>query len=110
MNTIDNLHVQCPPPWEEHRIKVDISLTEQKKKNTSEVAYKKEFFRIKEKFSNHYAVYTDGSKLEAKVAAAAYFPEHSERSKATRLRYGASVFSAELEGIALALTEIKKTH
>ncbi|GFO50381.1 ribonuclease hi [Plakobranchus ocellatus] len=30
------------------------------------------------------------------------------RSKATRLRDGASVFSAELEGIALALTEIKK--
>ncbi|GFO35548.1 LINE-1 reverse transcriptase homolog [Plakobranchus ocellatus] len=45
-----------------------------------------------------------------KVAAAAYFPEHPDRSKATRLRDGASVFSAELEGIALALTEIKKTH
>ncbi|GFN82299.1 retrovirus-related pol polyprotein from type-1 retrotransposable element r1 [Plakobranchus ocellatus] len=30
------------------------------------------------------------------------------RSKATRLRDGASVFSAELEAIALALTEIKK--
>ncbi|GFO14328.1 3-oxo-5-alpha-steroid 4-dehydrogenase 1 [Plakobranchus ocellatus] len=90
------------------RINVDISLTEQKKKNTSEVAYKKEFFRIKENFSNHYAVYTDGSKLEEKVAAAAYFPEHPDCSKATRLRDRASVFSAELEGIALALTEIEK--
>ncbi|GFO50065.1 Pol-like protein [Plakobranchus ocellatus] len=60
-----------------------------------------------EKFSNHYAVFTDGSKLEEKVAAAAYFPEHPDRSKATCLRDGASVFSAELEGIALALTEIK---
>ncbi|GFO07836.1 hypothetical protein PoB_003434100 [Plakobranchus ocellatus] len=54
------------------------------------------------------AVFTDGSKLEEKVAAAAYFPEHPDRSKATRLRDGASVFSAELEGIALALTEIRK--
>ncbi|GFN87052.1 RNA-directed DNA polymerase from mobile element jockey [Plakobranchus ocellatus] len=97
LNTNDNLHVQCPPSWEEHRINVDISLTEQKKENTSEVAYKKEFFRIKEKFSNHYAVYTDCSKLEEKVAAAAYFLEHPDRSKATRLRNGASVFSAELE-------------
>ncbi|GFN79784.1 Gag-Pol polyprotein [Plakobranchus ocellatus] len=72
------------------------------------MAYKKEIFRIKEKFSNHYAVYTDGSKLEEKVAAAAYFLGHPDRSKAARLREGASVFSAELEGIALALTEIKK--
>ncbi|GFN80796.1 RNA-directed DNA polymerase from mobile element jockey [Plakobranchus ocellatus] len=108
LNIIDNLHVQCPPPWEEHNITVDISLTKQNKENTSEVAYQKEFFRIKGKFSNHYAVFTDGSKLEEKVAAAAYFPEHPDRSKATRLRDGASVFSAELEGIALTLTEIKK--
>ncbi|GFO40540.1 ribonuclease hi [Plakobranchus ocellatus] len=106
LNIIDNLHVQCPPPWEEHNITVDISLTKQNKENTSEVAYQKEFFRIKEKFSNHYAVFTDGSKLEEKVAA--YFPENPDRSKTTRLRDGSSVFSAELEGIALALTEIKK--
>ncbi|GFN81148.1 Gag-Pol polyprotein [Plakobranchus ocellatus] len=108
LNTIDNLNVQCPPPWEEHNIKFDISLRKQNKENTSEVAYQKEFFRIKETFSNHYAVFTDGSKLEEKVTAAAYFPEHLDRSKATRLRDGASVLSAELEGIALALTEIKK--
>ncbi|GFN89639.1 RNAse h family protein [Plakobranchus ocellatus] len=42
------------------------------------------------------------------VAAAAYFPERPDCSKATRLRDGASVFSAELEGITLGLTEIKK--
>ncbi|GFO19369.1 gypsy retrotransposon integrase-like protein 1 [Plakobranchus ocellatus] len=108
INTIDNLNVQCPPPWEEHNINVDVFLTKQNKENTSEVAYQKKFFRIKEHFSNHYAVFTDGSKLEEKVAAAAFFPELPDRSKATRLRDGASVFSAEPEGIALALTEIKK--
>ncbi|GFO12732.1 RNA-directed DNA polymerase from mobile element jockey [Plakobranchus ocellatus] len=89
---------------------VDVSLAKQKKEDNSEMAYRKEFFRIREKFSNHYAVFTDGSKLEEKVAAAAYFPEHPDRSKATRLTDRASVFSAELEGIALALTEFKKTH
>ncbi|GFO04484.1 Pol-like protein [Plakobranchus ocellatus] len=105
LNTIDNLHVQCLPPWEEHTVKVNISLTKQKKENTSKVANKKEFSRMKEKFSKHYAVFTDGSKLGEKVAAAAYFPEHPDCSKATRMRGGASVFSAELEGIALALTD-----
>ncbi|GFN74257.1 Gag-Pol polyprotein [Plakobranchus ocellatus] len=91
-----------------HQVIFDISLTKQKKEDTSEVAYQKEFFRIKEQFSNHYAVYTDGSKLEERVATAAYFPERPDCSKATCLRDGASVFSAELEGITLVLTEIKK--
>ncbi|GFN99155.1 RNA-directed DNA polymerase from mobile element jockey [Plakobranchus ocellatus] len=91
LNTIDNLNVQCPPPWEELNINVDISLTKQNKENTTEVAYQKEFFRIKEKFSNHYAVFTEGSKLEEKVVAAAYFPEHPDCSKATRLRDGACI-------------------
>ncbi|GFO18103.1 ribonuclease hi [Plakobranchus ocellatus] len=95
LNTIDNLHVQCPSPWEEHQVNVDISLTKQKKEDTSEVARKKEFFRIKEKLSNPYAVFTDGSKLEEKVAAAAYSPERPDCSKATRLRDGASVFSIQ---------------
>ncbi|GFO19486.1 RNA-directed DNA polymerase from mobile element jockey [Plakobranchus ocellatus] len=106
--TIDNLHVQCPPPWEEHTFNVDIFLMKQKKKIPVKLLIEENFFRINEKFSNHYDVFTDGSKLEEKVAAAAYFPEHPDRSKATRLRDGASVFSAELEGIALTLTEIKK--
>ncbi|GFN83077.1 ribonuclease hi [Plakobranchus ocellatus] len=35
LNIIDNLHVQCPPPWEEHKITVDTSLTKQNKENTS---------------------------------------------------------------------------
>ncbi|GFO00703.1 ribonuclease h [Plakobranchus ocellatus] len=56
-----------------------------------------------------YAVYTDGSKLEEKVVAAAYFPERPGCSKAIRLQEGSIVFSAELKGIALALTEKKTT-
>ncbi|GFO18825.1 LINE-1 retrotransposable element orf2 protein [Plakobranchus ocellatus] len=56
LNTIDNQYVQCPPPCDEHQVHVDISLTKQKKEDTSEVDYQKEFFRIKENFSNHYAV------------------------------------------------------
>ncbi|GFN98582.1 Pol-like protein [Plakobranchus ocellatus] len=46
--------------------------------------------------------------LLSKVAAAAHFSEDPDRPKATRLRDGASVFSAEQKGIVLALTEIKK--
>ncbi|GFO24194.1 RNA-directed DNA polymerase from mobile element jockey [Plakobranchus ocellatus] len=103
-----NFNSNCPPPWEEHQVHVDISVTKQKKEDTSEFAYQKEFSRIRERCSNRYAVFTAGSKLEEKVAAAAYFSEHPDCSKETRLRDGVSVFSAELEGIAHGLTEIKK--
>ncbi|GFN92250.1 hypothetical protein PoB_001875600 [Plakobranchus ocellatus] len=61
--------------------------TRQNKEDSSEVAYQKVFFRIEE-FSNHYAVYTDGSKLKEKIAAAVYFPECPDCSKATRQKDG----------------------
>ncbi|GFO16032.1 RNA-directed DNA polymerase from mobile element jockey [Plakobranchus ocellatus] len=40
---------------------------------------------------------SDGSKLDETVAAAAYFLERPDCLKATRLRDGSSVFSAELD-------------
>ncbi|GFO04162.1 Gag-Pol polyprotein [Plakobranchus ocellatus] len=109
LNITDNQYVQCLQTWEVHQVHVDISPSKQEKEDTSEVAYQKEFFRMKEKFSKRYAIYADGFKLEEKVAAAAFFPERPDCSKATRLRDGASVFSVELEGIALGLTEIKSS-
>ncbi|GFO13279.1 hypothetical protein PoB_003978400 [Plakobranchus ocellatus] len=88
---LDGQPIPCPPPWEEHQINFDISPTKQKKEDTREAAYQKEFLKIKEKNSNYYAVYTDSSKLEEKVAAAAYFPQSPDCSKVTRLRDGSSV-------------------
>ena len=50
--------------------------------------------------------YTDGSKSEHKVAAAAFFTKDPDNPKITRLRDGSSVFNAELEGILLSLKKI----
>ncbi|GFO14003.1 ribonuclease hi [Plakobranchus ocellatus] len=44
LNSIDNQYVQCPPPSDKHQVHVDISLTKQKKEDTSVVAYQQEFF------------------------------------------------------------------
>ncbi|GFO24180.1 Gag-Pol polyprotein [Plakobranchus ocellatus] len=63
---------------------------------------------MKEKFSNHYAVFTDGSKLEQKGCGRSLFPGTPRPLEGNSPGNGASVFSAELEGIALALTEVKK--
>ena len=52
---------------------------------------------------SYFEAYTDGSKSEHKVAAAAFFTKDPDNPKTTRLRDGSSVFNAELEGILLAL-------
>ncbi|GFO29677.1 retrovirus-related pol polyprotein from type-1 retrotransposable element r1 [Plakobranchus ocellatus] len=63
LNIIDNLHVQCPPPWEEHNITVDISLTKQNKENTTLA-----LTEIKKltKYHKTFAIYSDSlSALQA---------------------------------------------
>ncbi|GFO05820.1 nucleic-acid-binding protein from mobile element jockey [Plakobranchus ocellatus] len=47
LNTIDIQYVRCFPPWDEHQVDFDISLTKTKKEHTSDVAYQKEFYRKK---------------------------------------------------------------
>ncbi|GFO04493.1 ribonuclease hi [Plakobranchus ocellatus] len=98
--------LECPPPWDEHQVNLDISLTKQKKEDASEVAYhciRRNFFRIKEQNLNHHTVYTDGSKREEKVAAAAYFPERPECSKATR--HLSSVVVSEIVEIEIVVAK-----
>ena len=81
----------------------DISLSCFKKEQTSETVLKKEFQQLRERYNSYFEAYTDGSKSEQKVAAAAFFTKDPDNPKTTRLRDGSSVFNAELEGILLAL-------
>ena len=106
---IDDHHVPTPPPWERNRINFNVSLSEFPKENTNTTVFKQEFLNLREKFfsENFCEVYTDGSKRERKVAAAAFSPNYPEDPSVLRLRDGSSVFSAELEGILLALRKIK---
>ncbi|GFN89765.1 ankyrin repeat domain-containing protein 17 [Plakobranchus ocellatus] len=62
---------------------------------------------MKEKLSNHYAVYTDGSEVAA-AAFFSYFPDRPDCSKTIRPRDRSSVFSSELEGIALVIRRMKR--
>ena len=104
---IDDQKLQVPPPWEVPKIQFDFSLTNLKKENTSELAFNKEFSRVRQNYSNYFEAYTDGSKHDDKVGAAAHFPSHPDRPSAVRLRDTSSVFNAELEGILLALRRFK---
>ena len=74
-----------------------------KKEQTSETVLRKEYQQLQERFNSYFEAYTDGSKSEHKVAAAAFFTKDPDNPKITRLRDGSSVFNAELEGILLSL-------
>ena len=102
-NSIDSQYERTPPPWEHSNIMFDISQSCFKKEQTSETVLRKEFQQLRERYNSYFEAYTDGSKSEHKVAAAAFFTKDPDNPKTTRLRDGSSVFNAELEGILLAL-------
>ena len=87
------------PPWEHSNIMFDTSLSCFKKEQTSETVLRKEFQQLRERYNSYFEAYTDGSKSEHKVAAAAFFTKDPDNPKTARLRDGSSVFNAELEGI-----------
>ena len=62
---------------------------------------------MREKYSSHFEAFTDGSKCEYKAAAAAFYTQMPNDCGAVRLRDGSSVFSAEMEGLQLALQKFK---
>ena len=102
-NSIDSQYERTPPPWEHSNIMFDTSLSCFKKEQTSETVLRKEFQQLRERYNSYFEAYTDGSKSEHKVAAAAFFTKDPDNPKTIRLRDGSSVFNAELEGILLAL-------
>ena len=63
--------------------------------------------QIKEKYNTYKYVYTDGSKVEEKVALAAVT---DSEIFVNRLADHSSIFTAEATAISLALNQIKKTN
>jgi ribonuclease HI len=82
----------------------DLSFTSFKKSATSDSFYKQEFLRISsDKYTDHVHIFTDGSKSEEKVAAAAVTGKHFNHILSMRLPDNSSIYSAELSAIFLAL-------
>ena len=104
-NSIDSQYERTPPPWEHSNVMFDrsTSLSCFNKKQTSETVLRREFQQLRERYNSYFEAYTDGSKSEHKVAAAAFFTKVPDNPKITRLRDGSSVFNAELEGILLTI-------
>ena len=90
--------------WDSEPVTVDFTLSEFDKSSTSSTVFKSRFNEVKQKYLDFCHIYTDGSKVETKVASAYVCPN---RTRGYRLRDGCSIFTAEVDAINKALTYVK---
>ena len=100
INSIPNV-----PIWDSEPVTVDFTLSEFDKSSTSTV-FKSRFNEVKQKYLDFCHIYTDGSKVETKVASAYVCPYGT---RGYRLKEGCSIFTAEIEAINKALTYVKNS-
>ena len=91
------------PIWDSEPVTVDFIWSEFDK-STSSTVFKSRFNEVKQQYLDFCRIYTDGSKVETKVASA-YVRPYGTRGY--RLRDGCSIFAAEVEAINKALTYVK---
>ena len=95
------------PPWTHVPPKINLDIAKRKKSETAEDVFRSNFNEFRAKFPNYQCIYTDGSKTNDAVAAAAVTPTYS-MSKA--YNKSNSIFSAELRALILALEYIQTTN
>ena len=92
------------PIWDSEPVTVDFTSSEFDKSSTSSTDFKSWFNEVKQKPFDFCHIYTDGSKVETKVASAYVCPYGT---RGCRLRDGCSIFTAEVEVINKTLTNVK---
>ena len=92
------------PIWDSEPVTVDFTLSEFDKSSTSSTVFKSRFNEVKQKYLDFCHIYTDGSKVETKVASAYVCPYGT---RGYRLRDGCSILTVEVEAINKALTYVK---
>jgi hypothetical protein len=97
---IANISLFQTPPWEVSSPRIDTSLSRQKKSDTNSAVYQSLFLEIRSTYKRFAPIYTDGSKDDARVAAATVTPSSII---SIRLPSFASIFTAELQAIIQAL-------
>ena len=97
------------PPWTYQDVQVDWRLSEYVKGDTSPDVFLSEFRRIKSDYIGHKFIYTDGSKFDERVGAAAVRLQ-DDIAGCCRLPDHSSIFTAELRAIDCALHQIQSLH
>ena len=102
-----DIYKQKIPPYKMHQPEILFDLSEYKKEGTPPELFMSLVGQVKEKYHNYKYIYTDGSKVDEKVAAAAVTDSEIFMN---RLADHSSIFTAEGKAINLALDHIKKTN
>ena len=90
-------------PWSMPVPVVRFDLTKLKKAETNPEQYKQLFLELSSSYPNHSKIFTDGSKCNEKVAAAAAADSNFKSPSLCRLPDSCSIYTAELHAIHLAL-------
>jgi len=95
------LHSQ--PPWMLHQPKVDIKLADIIKKSDADYIIKSATLEKIEQYHGRLHIYTDGSKTENGLVAAAFCIPSMKVNQAARLHNNLSIYAAEIMAINMAL-------
>ena len=93
------------PPWSQSEPQICLSLANYKKDTTNLEVYKQAFLEITSRHPNYVQIFTDGSKVDEKVAAAAVFSVAPNGPYSCRLRDHCSIYTAELQAILFTLKQ-----
>ena len=104
LDLIQTVSLPDDPPWTIQKPHIDLLLTHQKKQLGDDCMFQSLFAELKGYYSDHRAIYTDGSKTENRVAAAA---TSDGLSAQVRLPGNASIFTAELQALKMAFNIVK---
>ena len=96
------------PPWQLQVPEINTSLAGTAKGETNAETYKKAFKDLLGKYQGFEQIYTDGSKSETAVGAAAVHPT-AQAKKQQKLNADASIYTAEASAIDMALDIVKKS-
>ncbi|MCU7801126.1 MAG: hypothetical protein KZQ70_13560, partial [gamma proteobacterium symbiont of Lucinoma myriamae] len=107
LTKIQNHALSDIPPWTLKQPTVLFSLHEDQKNHIDPSIFRSKFQELKSHYTDHVSIYTDGSKDGAKVAAACVVNNHLFKH---RLPDNASIFSAEIKAIELALDYIAEVN
>ena len=105
LDVVDDTTVSDTLPWSQSEPQICLSLKKYKKDTTNPEVYKQAFLEITSKHQNDLQIFTDGSKVDEKVAAAAVSSVAPNSPFSCRLRDHCSIYTAELQVILFALKQ-----
>ena len=105
LGVADDVTVSDTPPWSQSEPQICLSLTKYGKRSTNPEVYKQAFFEITSRHQNNVQIFTYGSKVDEKVAAAAVSSVAPNSPFSCRLRGYCSIYTAELQAIIFVLKQ-----